>query len=116
MIRGTANHPKVFLLCKELGCSRPTALGYLTLLWEFASNYAQDGNVSRYPDYRIEAAMDWKGKPGKLITALLLSGWLDVHEQLGYCVHDWHLHSEKSVKRYLARHNIPFVIAQSVRR
>lgn len=115
MKRGTPEHPKVFLLCDELHCRRPAAIGYLTLLWEFAAKYAKDGNVGRYPDKRVEAAMDWRGRTGALTQALHRSGWLDAHEVLGWCIHDWHEHAEEYVLRYLRRLKIPTVTGQSFR-
>ena len=115
MKRGTTRHPKIFSLCEHLNCRRPAAIGYLVLLWEFASEYAPQGDVGRYPLKRIEAAMDFHGKPGALIQALLRSGWLDTFESPvgpSMVIHDWHDHCEESVRRKLQRHNLPFMSNQ----
>ena len=59
MKRGTPDHPKVYELCELLKCDRPTAIGYLELLWHFAAKYAPQGDIGKYSDERIEAALDW---------------------------------------------------------
>jgi len=65
MKRGTPEHPKVYDLCDRLGCDRPTAVGYLELLWHITAKYTPQGDIGRYSDRRIEAALDWvgRGKP-----------------------------------------------------
>lgn len=103
MKRGTSNHPKVYLLAEALKVKRPAALGYLQLLWDFTADYAPHGDVGRYPDTRIEAALDWGGRKGKLIDALVEAGWLDRHTERRLLVHDWLDHAEKSVHRRLDR-------------
>ena len=77
MKRGTENHPKVWIACKAIGIRRPALLGHLELLWAFTSQYAPQGDIGKYPDDRIEAAMDWLGRRGKLIAGLVLAGWVD---------------------------------------
>src|SRR5215472_1622606 len=81
--RGTPDHPKVFDLCDRLVCDRPTALGYLELLWHFTAKYAPQGNIGRFPDRRIEAALNWVTgrwkQNGQLIRALTESRWIDSH-------------------------------------
>ena len=103
MKRGTSNHPKVYDLCEVLKMKRPTALGYLQLLWDFAAEYAPAGDVGRYADSRIEAALDWGGARGKLVAALVHSKWLDADPTSRLVIHDWLEHAEKSVHRRLQR-------------
>ena len=114
MKRGTPDHPKVLILCENLHCRRPTALGYLTLLWEFTANYAPQGDVGKYSDKWIEASLDWRGRSGVLIQALLKSGWLDTHEQHRYVIHDWSDHCEDSVRLRLWRHRLDFASGHKV--
>jgi len=113
--RGTTRHPKLIDLCQELHCYRPTALGYLTLLWEFAAEYAPAGDVGRYDEKRIEAACCWRGRKGALISALYRSGWVDSTGEL-WVIHDWSEHCEESVHRWLRRHKMEFVTGQPFRR
>lgn len=55
MKSGTQDHPKVWIACKFAGVRRPTLLGHLELLWDFAAKYAPQGDIGRYADERIEA-------------------------------------------------------------
>lgn len=114
MKRGTTRHPKLLDLCSQLHCYRPTAIGYLTLLWEFAAEYAQPGDVGRYGEKRLEAACGWRGKRGELIRAMYHSGWLDLAGEV-WSVHDWSEHCEESVHRWLHRHKMKFVVGQPFR-
>ena len=118
--RGTPNHPKVFDLCEELKIKRPTAIGYLELLWHFTATYAPDGDLGRFSHRRIEAAVDWTGASGRLVLALIKVGWLDQlgsispsgTPQLGrnsLLVHDWQEHADQSVRKRLARSGKQFV-------
>ena len=112
MKRNTPRHPKVFDLLQYLGLpqrSRPLVLGYLELLWHFTSEFAPQGDIGRYSDDRIEAAMDWHGHRGKLVEALTNAGWCDKSSRCRLVVHDWHVHAEDSVKKRLARSELPFL-------
>lgn len=103
MKRGGPNHPKVFALAELLKCRRPTAVGYLEMLFHFTSQYAPEGDVGRYSIKRIAAALDWPGKSQILIDALVTSGWLDLHPALGLVVHDWNEHADRTTLQRLAR-------------
>jgi hypothetical protein len=78
-------HPKTLRLCAILKDRR--AYSYLVALWDFAEKFAQDGNLARFSDGEIEAACDWPGPDGGLITALVACRWLDGDGP--YRVHDW---------------------------
>ena len=77
MKRGGPTHPKLLELCDILGCRRPTAVGYLELLWHFTANYAPRGDIGRFSDHWIESACDWTGPHGKLLAALIKVGYVD---------------------------------------
>lgn len=112
MKRGTPDHPKVFDLCDRLGCDRPTAIGYLEMLWHFTAKYAPQGDIGRYSDHRIEAALDWfgRGKPaGKLMRALVDSRWIDRDGKYRLAIHDWSSHADESVRLRLKRAGLSFV-------
>lgn len=106
MKRGTVDHPKVYDLCECLKCRRPVALGYLELLWDFAREYAPQGDIGRYSDKRIEAACDWNGASGRLISALTSAGWVDSCPDHRLIIHDWSDHAETGVLRWLNRHGL----------
>jgi hypothetical protein len=109
MKRGTHNHPKVWITCKILGIRRPALLGHLELLWDFTTQYAPQGDIGRYPDDRIEAAMDWSGRRGKLLDGLVQGGWVERHPTYRLVIHDWHDHCNESVRKSLVRRKEPFL-------
>jgi hypothetical protein len=105
MKRGTPDHPKIYDLCDRLRVKRPTVIGYLEMLWHFTATFAPQGDVGKYSDARIEAAMDWSGRPGKLVEAEVNSRWLDRHPDpaVRLVVHDWHDHADDAVRKRLFR-------------
>jgi hypothetical protein len=109
MKRGTPRHPKVAQLRKLLKVGSATAVGYLELLWHFTAEFAPRGDIGRFHDDRIEAAMDWHGKPGRLVSALIDSKWIDLHSECRLCVHDWSEHADEAVRKRLSRSSQEFV-------
>jgi len=82
-----ASHPKVHLLAKDLGISVPQAVGHLHLLWWWALDYADDGNLTRYRDF-IPSSSQWSGDEELFITSLIKHNWID--EKGGELwIHDW---------------------------
>lgn len=116
MKRGTPRHPKVMALMRALSLKpkdRPLVLGYLELLWHFASEFAPRGDIGRYDYGTIEAALDWYGRPGRLIQALTTTRWVEVRENTTQgrvlVVHDWHDHADDSVRKRLSRSRESFL-------
>ena len=139
MKRGTPRHPKLQHLCELLKCSRPEAVGFLELLWHFAAEFAPQGDIGRFDDDRIEAALYWNHtrwrKRGDLIRALTTSGWVDIDTPSGLhqevintasggdhhpintasdlyhrlIIHDWGEHADESVRKRIARAGLSFV-------
>ena len=76
------DHPKTQHLIKLIG---PEADIYPIRLWMWASKYARDGQVKA--GWRgVEAACRWSGRPKRLSTALVKSGFLKTD---GHTIHDW---------------------------
>ena len=109
MKRAALEHPKLYDLCSRLRVRRPTAVGILEMTWHFCARYTPQGDVGRYPDARIEAFLDWTGKPGKLVECLADTRWLDRHPKWRLLVHDWHDHADEVVRKRLARAGLPFL-------
>ena len=65
-----ASHPKVHLLAKELGVRCTTSYCHLHLLWWWALDYADDGNLTRYR-YFIPNASQWVGDEEIYISSLI---------------------------------------------
>lgn len=113
MKRGTPRHPKVAHLM-ELLDQRPhclaTAVGYLELLWHFTAEFAPQGDIGKYPDERIEAALGWPSRyRGRLLAALRESGWIRECIRSRYVVNDWHIHCDDIVRRRLQRAGLSFL-------
>lgn len=90
-------HPKVEDLGAELGAPDPHVIGYLVCLWCWVTDYAPDGDLTGTNDHRIERAAKWDGERGRLIAALVKSGWID-GDTNAYSIHDW-LEYAESYKR-----------------
>jgi hypothetical protein len=104
MKRETLRHPKTYDLASRLGCDRPTALGYLTLLWDHAGEVAIRGDIGKWPNGAIAGACDWLGDPDVFVGALVASGWLDaVSTDARLLIHDSPDHCETWIKKKLQR-------------
>jgi hypothetical protein len=89
-----ANHPKTRRLCRSLGITRVQAIGHLHLLWWWAMDYAQDGDLSDLTPGEIADACDWEGDPDQFVCALQEVHFLD-HGS----IHDWDEYGGKYFKR-----------------
>lgn len=109
MKRETLRHPKLHDLCAELDCSRPEALGYLTLLWDFTADQATEGDIGKWKNGAIARACDWQGAPDEFIRALVSAGWLDRDPCYRLIVHDWSDHAERWVSLKLGKLGRDFI-------
>ena len=99
MLRHVHRSPKLDDLISRLELPRYAAKGILVSLWHFAATQAQRGNVGRWTDQQIAAAIDWRDDPEALIAALVASHWLDRCQEHRLVVHDWGVHCDQSVRR-----------------
>ncbi|WP_246096633.1 DnaD domain-containing protein [Paenibacillus sinopodophylli] len=84
-----ARHPKTKRLSRKLGVTVPTVVGHLHMLWWWAVDYAQDGNISDYDPEDIAEAIDWPtDKADNLLQALVDAGFVDKVERC-VTIHDW---------------------------
>lgn len=111
MKRETLRHPKTYDLAARLQCSRPTALGYLTLLWDHTADHATDGAIGRWANGAIARACDWEGDPDVFVRCLVEAGWLDEDPTHRLLVHDWQVHCERWVKLKLGKLKQSFAVA-----
>ncbi len=88
------NHPKTLRLADLLGVSIPQAIGHLHLLWYWATDYAEDGDIADGASilYRI---CQWNGDNEVLKEALTTSGFLDE----GRYIHNWAIYIGKLIER-----------------
>jgi len=83
-----ARHPKTKKLSRRLGISVPAAIGHLHMLWWWALDYAQDGDLSVFEAEDIADAMEWPSESAEvLLNALLESEFIDSGD--GLFLHDW---------------------------
>lgn len=78
---GLPRSPKVTRLARLLSTperriSRQEAAGILVDLWSFAAIHYSDGILVDVEDPDLEAELEWVGKPGELVAALRLEGFL----------------------------------------
>jgi hypothetical protein len=70
------------------------------MLWHFASEFAITGDVGRFDDVELCAAMGWEGDADQLISALTDLGWIDkVPGKSRFAIHDWHEHADDYTKK-----------------
>lgn len=117
MKRGTPDHPKVAMLCSLLNIRKFEAVGILEMLWHFTAKYAPQGDIGKYSDKAIAAAVDWQRPTGargvtpecKLSEALVEAGWLDSDPVHRLVVHGWEEHADQTLRRFLASKKLAFV-------
>jgi hypothetical protein len=80
-----ARHPKTLRLARRLSISVPAAVGHLHLLWGWALEYAQDGNVGHFEAADLAVACLWEGDESALLPALQHAGFVDMDGG----IHDW---------------------------
>lgn len=88
---------------------RAMAIGTLELLWHFTAEFAPQGDIGKYTDARIESGVDWSGRKGTLVPALITSGWCDACDLHRVVVHDWHDHADEATKKKLVRAGLTFL-------
>ena len=79
MKRGTPEHPKMLMLQALLGIEKFQAVGILECLWHWASRYAIQGDVGKWPNKAIALGIGWNPDDAdRLVDALVQAGWLDL--------------------------------------
>ena len=86
--QGLARHPKTRRLARLLNLPLPTVIGHLFLLWWWALDYAQDGNLGKFCADDISDAVDYKGDSSELVEALTTAGFIDSNDD-SLSIHDW---------------------------
>jgi hypothetical protein len=94
-----ARHPKTLRLARLLGESLPATIGHLHLLWWWATDYAQDGDLSVYDAEEIAEGARYPGKAAKLLKALLDAGFVDEAGDGQVALHDWHDYAGKLIEQ-----------------
>jgi hypothetical protein len=90
-------------LCRRLDLRLYQAVGMLELLWHTTAKQAPQGDIGKLSDEDIALALDYAGDESALIEALIVTGWLDRHEEHRLLVHDWHEHADDATRLKLKR-------------
>lgn len=107
MLKSALNHPKMLHLAKLLGEEITTARGIMESLWLMAADLAPRGDIGKFTDEEIVAALHWQGlhsslTPTQIIEAIVKARFLDHDETHRYLIHDWPSHCDEYVHRKLA--------------
>lgn len=96
--QGLAQHPKTKRMARMLGISTAEAIGHLFMLWWWAMDYAQDGDLSKYDEFDIADAAQWTGDAKTFLDAVKncgpgdSSGFIDERDG-GLFLHDWNVYA-----------------------
>lgn len=93
------SHPKTKRAARLAGVSIPTMVGHLHLIWHYALDFAQEGDVTHLEPWQIEDAAMWEGDEGRLHSALVDSGYIDSSDDGVRSLHDWHDYAGKLIER-----------------
>lgn len=103
MKHATPHHPKTRRLKKLIGeAPLYQVVGLLETLWQFAAEYADDGDLGRYSPEEIADWLEWKGDPAELLEHLVAARWLDRSDGR-LVIHDWQDHCPEFVKKRHSR-------------
>ena len=102
-----ARHPKTRKLAMILGIEKPAAIGHLHLLWWWALDYADDGNLSAFDATDIAIGAEWEGDAQQFVEGLQECGSGGTH---GFLTDDlqlrnWHEYAGKLIERRKANRN-----------
>jgi hypothetical protein len=91
------DHPKTRRLASELG--DPLAGWYVLRLWSWMSRFCPVGHVVGQWRDSLESACEWRGEPGRLVSAFIAAGFLDTTEEGDLEAHGWAEHQGKVAAR-----------------
>ena len=91
-------HPKLSRLAGLLKRNRAETGGLLVSLWSWTAEYRLDGSIAGQSAQEVATACGWRGKPDKLVSALMETKWLDGPPD-ALSVHDWEEHQGKFIRK-----------------
>ena len=109
MKRGAIDHPKMRRLWLALKIPQYAAIGLVESLFHFTAKFARQGNIGKFGNDEIAAALAWEGNPDVMVHAFVKAGWLEERNEHRLIVHDWHDHADQSVKKTLGNWGEPFL-------
>lgn len=82
------DHRKLIVAAEALDIEEVHLMGHLVALWLWSLDNAPNG-VLPQSMRMIGRAARWSGDPTRLVSALKLAGFLDLHEDGSFVIHDW---------------------------
>jgi len=103
MKRSAIDHPKTRRLGRQLDLQVPWGpIGVMESLAHFTAKHAPRGDVGKWENAEIAAAIGWPADDAdRLVDVLVEVGFLDRHPVHRLLVHDWPDHADDSVKKTL---------------
>lgn len=86
---------KTLRLMNLLKIKNAHAVGHLCMLWLWALDNAQDGDLSSFLDSEISLISGWNKKPQDFVSALIQAGFLDEDKQ----IHDWRDYAGRLIEK-----------------
>jgi hypothetical protein len=94
---GTTTHPKFRRLQKQLRLPQYAVVGLLEMLWMMTSQYADDGDISKFTSQEIADYCDFEGDADSLVDGLVACRWID-RDADSLRIHDWEDHRPSYVE------------------
>jgi hypothetical protein len=99
MKRGAPDNPKLKRLAAILQRPRYQIVGIMESIWHFCAYYAKRGDIGKWSNAEIAAAIEWDGDAEMLVNALIDTRLLDENNEFRLLVHDWHEHADQTIQR-----------------
>jgi hypothetical protein len=87
-----------------LGVSKRDAVAIVHMVWWWCLDNALEGRIE-VPESALKAATEWESDASELVRGLVEAGWLEVHPEGGWMVHDWRHYCGSLVQKRLDRKN-----------
>lgn len=81
-------HPKGYDLAEALDVEHVQAIGHLSLLWCWSTDYRPDGCLAGVSARQIEAVSEWRGERGKFVQAMTETEWLNADDMGTFSLHN----------------------------
>jgi hypothetical protein len=92
MKQGVENTMKFKKLKRRLRLPYWQVVGLLESIWKLGLTSAQAGDVGRYSNEDIAAAIEYEGDADELVGVLVDCEWLDADPEFRLIIHDWSEH------------------------
>lgn len=108
MKEGTESNVKFKKLKRRLNLREWETIGVLEAIWKLTRTSCPAGDIGKFSNEDIAAAIEWSGDADELIGCLVACGWIDEDEEFRLIIHDWSDHVPTYLKGNFAKHNKQF--------